>query len=382
MRLGEPSQLTYRSAHQGTSDPGGVQPAHQGSSDPGVDVRDRAIPHERGGQVRDLAFPNERGWSAIRAALQLDQRQPRLDRKLLLLLGLAALFIILFMTIDVNGHWDFALPRRGRKVVAMVLVGYAIAYSSVAFQTVTNNRILSLYLLIQTVIVFVFGALTLTLLDKNVHFVINVGGMILFAGLLYRWLFQREGRNLYFLVLVGVIFGTLFGSVTTFMQRLLDPNDFTVLQDRMFASFNGVDQELLAISVVGVALIGLYSRRFTADLDVISLGRDQAINLGVDHARIVNRCMVVIAVLVSIATALVGPITFFGLLVANLAYQFMQSYRHQYLLPAATLISIVALVGGQLLVERVFTFSTSLSVIINFIGGVYFIYLLLKEAKG
>lgn len=332
------------------------------------------------------------GMTNVRSALALQpaQRQPLLDRKLLLLLGLAGLFIILFLTIDVNGHWDFALPRRGRKVLAMLLVGYAIAYSSVAFQTVTNNRILtpsiigfdSLYLLIQTGIVFVFGAMTLTMIDRNVHFIVNVGCMVFFAGLLYRWLFQREGHNLYFLVLVGVIFGTLFGSLTTFMQRMLDPNDFTVLQDRMFASFNQVDQELLAISLIGVALIGLYSRRFTADLDVISLGRDQAINLGVDHAHIVNRCMIVIAVLVSIATALVGPITFFGLLVANLSYQFMQSYRHQYLLPAATLISVVALVGGQLLVERVFTFSTSLSVIVNFIGGAYFIYLLLKEAKG
>ncbi|MCB0064768.1 MAG: iron chelate uptake ABC transporter family permease subunit, partial [Caldilineaceae bacterium] len=225
-------------------------------------------------------MPNVR--SAL--ALQPAQRQPLLDRKLLLLLGLAGLFIILFLTIKVNGHWDFALPRRGRKVLAMLLVGYAIAYSSVAFQTVTNNRILtpsiigfdSLYLLIQTGIVFVFGAMTLTMMDRNVQFIVNVGCMVFFAGLLYRWLFQREGHNLYFLVLVGVIFGALFGSLTTFMQRMLDPNDFTVLQDRMFASFNQVDQELLAISLIGVALIGLYSRRFTADLDVISLGRDQA----------------------------------------------------------------------------------------------------------
>jgi len=333
----------------------------------------------------DLLAEGGASYQPVSTAIQ-HKRQARLTRKLLLLWGLAFLFILLFLTIDVNGHWDFALPRRARKVVAMVLVGYAIAYSSVAFQTVTNNRILtpsiigfdSLYLLIQTVIVFSFGAMTLNLMDENLQFVINVGAMILFAGLLYRWLFRREGQNLYFLVLVGIIFGALFGSMTTFMQRLLDPNEFTVLQDRMFASFNSVDQELLTISIVGVCLVSLYSRRFTADLDIISLGRDQAINLGVEHTKVVNRVMVVIAVLVSVATALVGPITFFGLLVANLAYQFMQSYRHQYLLPAATLISVVALVGGQLLVERVFTFSTSLSVIINFIGGIYFIYLLLK----
>lgn len=205
----------------------------------------------------------------------------------------------------------------------MLLVGFSIAYSSVVFQTVTNNRILtpsiigfdSLYMLIQTVIVFVFGSTTLTMMSKNVHFLVNVGLMVLFAGLLYRWLFQREGRNLYFLILVGVIFGTLFGSVTSFLQRLIDPNDFVVLQDRMFSSFNNVNEDLLFISIVGVLLVTAYSMRFTKNLDVISLGRDQAINLGVDHSVVVNRFMVIIAILVSVATALVGPITFFGLLV-------------------------------------------------------------------
>lgn len=308
--------------------------------------------------------------------------------KLVLLAAIASALIGLFLTIGVT-DWAFALPRRGTKIVAIALVAFSIAYATVLFQTVTNNRILtpsiigfdSLYMLIQTVIVFVFGSLTLTMMSKNIHFMINVGCMVLFAGLLYRWLFQREGKNLYFLILIGVIFGTLFGSVTSFMQMLIDPNDFVVLQDRMFSSFNSVNQDLLLISIVGVLLAVAYSLRFTRNLDVLALGRDHAINLGVDHALVVNRLMVVIAILVSISTALVGPITFFGLLVANLAYQFMQTYRHTYLLPAATLISVIALVGGQLLVERVFTFSTSLSVIINFIGGLYFIYLLLKESK-
>jgi iron complex transport system permease protein len=312
----------------------------------------------------------------------------RLNSKLLLLTLGAAVLIALFLTIDVS-DWGFALPRRGRRVAAMLLVGFAISYSTVLFQTITNNRILtpsiigfdSLYLLIQTVIVFAFGGMTLVLLDRNLHFLINVGCMVLLASALFRWLFQREGRNLYFLILIGVIFGTLFSSLTTFLQMLLDPNEFTVLQDRMFSSFNNVDEDLLRISIVGVGLVSLYSWHLAENLDVLSLGRDQAINLGVAHARVVNRLMMVIAVLVAISTALVGPITFFGLLVANLAYQFMPTYRHRYLVPAAVLISVIALVGGQLLVERVFTFSTNLSVIINFVGGIYFLYLLLKESQ-
>jgi iron complex transport system permease protein len=88
-----------------------------------------------------------------------------------------------------------------------------------------------------------------------------------------------------------------------------------------------------------------------------------------------------VAVFISISTALVGPITFFGLIAANLSYQLFKTYKHKVLISGAIVMSVIALVGGQWVVERLFTFSTTLSVIINFIGGIYFIYLLLKERK-
>lgn len=301
----------------------------------------------------------------------------------------AIVLIAIFMLIDAGGNWDYVLPRRFKKILAIILTGSVIAISTVIFQTITNNRILtpsiigldSLYMFIQTFVIFFLGSASKTAMDKNLNFVLSVGLMILFAALLYKVLFKREGRNIYFLLLNGLIFGTLFNSLASFLQVLIDPNEFMILQDRMFASFNNVNTDLLVISCVLVIGIILYLRPFLKYLDVLSLGRDDAINLGVDYDYVVKRLLIVIAILVSIATALVGPITFLGLLVANVAYQFMKTYKHSYLLFGASLISIIALVGGLLIVERVFTFSTTISVIVNFIGGVYFIYLLLKENK-
>lgn len=175
--------------------------------------------------------------------------------------------------------------------------------------------------------------------------------------------------------------GLVARSVTTFMQMLIDPNEFLVIQDRMFASFNNVKTNLLFIALLTVAAVMLYFLRFAKYLDVLALGRDHAINLGVEYDAIVSRLFVIVAALVSIATALVGPITFLGLIVANVAYQFMSTFRHRQVMAAAALISIVMLVGGQWVVERVFTFSTTLSVIINFVGGIYFLYLVLRESK-
>ncbi|SDZ11658.1 iron complex transport system permease protein [Evansella caseinilytica] len=308
--------------------------------------------------------------------------------KIGILLAVSVTAIALFLFYELN-HWEYVLPRRGLKVAAIIVTGAAIAFSTVVFQTITNNRILtpsiigldSLYVLIQTFIIFSFGSMSVAVLNKNLNFVLSVIVMIMFALLLFKLLYKKEGQNVYFLLLVGIIFGTFFSSLTTFMQVLIDPNEFLTVQNRMFASFNNVNSDILMLSVGVFIVVWLYSLRFIKYLDVLSLGRDQAINLGVPFDYVVNRLLIVIAILVSISTALVGPITFLGLLVANVAYEFLKTYKHKYLISAAILISIIALVGGQFIVERIFTFSTTLSVIVNFVGGVYFLYLLLKERK-
>ncbi|TRM11307.1 iron chelate uptake ABC transporter family permease subunit [Lentibacillus cibarius] len=309
--------------------------------------------------------------------------------KLIILATITAAMISLFLFIDIGGYWDYVLPRRINKIIAIILTGSSIGVSTIIFQTITNNKILtpniigldSLYMLIQTIVVFIFGANTLTMMNSNIHFLISVGLMLVFSALLYTFLFKREGQNIYYLLLVGLIMGTLFSSVSSFMQILIDPNEFLVVRDSMFASFNNVNTQLLFISSVSVVLIGLYFLRFIKYLDVLSLGKEQAINLGVSYDAIVKRLLMIIAVLVSISTALVGPITFLGLLVANITYHFMGTYQHKFLFAGSIFISIISLVGAQMLVERVFSFSTSVSVIINLVGGLYFLYLLLKESK-
>jgi iron complex transport system permease protein len=301
----------------------------------------------------------------------------------------SAMLIAMFLFLNAGGNWDYILPRRIYKVLAIMLTGASIAFATVVFQTITNNRILtpsvlgldSLYMLIQTVIIFTFGSANLTIANKQINFLLSVGLMILFMGVFYKILFKREGQTIYFLLLVGLIFGTLFNSLSSFMQVLIDPNEFLIVQDKMFASFNNIHTDLLIITFVALLLISIYASRYLKYLDVLSLGKEQAVNLGVDYDFIVKRLLVLVAVLVSISTALVGPITFLGLLVANLAHEFLRTYRHTYLIAGSMLISVIALVGGQLIVERVFTFSTTLSVIINFIGGSYFFYLLLKENR-
>ena len=297
---------------------------------------------------------------------------------------LIILFIIPGLTSD---NYGYLLSRRLPKILAIVITAVAIALSSTIFQTITNNRILtpsvlgldSLYMLIQTTVVFVMGSTSLIVLNKNLNFLVTVGLMLVFSGILYKFLFKNDKNDIMILLLVGLILGTLFQSISSFMQMMIDPNEFLHIQDKMFASFNNINTNILILATVIVCGVALYSFRYIKVLDVLSLGKDQTINLGVDHDKVVKRMLFAVSILVSVSTALVGPITFLGLLVVNLAREFLNTFEHKYLMITSSLMGIVALVGGQLLVERVFNFGTPISVIINFVGGVYFIYLLLKE---
>lgn len=308
-------------------------------------------------------------------------------RKRLIWLGVLALLCMVgYMTLNLQGALGYVIPRRFTKLAAMLVTSVAIGVSTLIFQTVTMNRILtpnvigldSLYMLLQTGLLFLFGSSILLEVGIEVRFVATILLMVGFAIVLYQLLFRGEGRNVYFLLLVGLVFGTFFGSITSFLQLLMDPNEFQLLQDRSFASINNVDSDLLMLATVLLVLNTAWLWRYVLFLDVLALGRDHAINLGIPYEKIVKRLLIIVAIYISIATALIGPITFLGLLIVNVAYQLIPTYRHHALAVATVLLGVIALVGGQLIVEHVLNFSTTLSVILNLIGGSYFIYLLLK----
>ena len=303
----------------------------------------------------------------------------------LLLLSMAAIFLFYRL----GNNWEFALKLRSVKVIAILIVAASVAYSSVAFQTLTNNRILtpsimgfeSLYLLIQTIIVYMYGDETYKVLSSIDNFLVSVIGMIGFGLLLYFMIYKKGKDNIYLLLLVGIILGTLFSSLSSFMQLLIDPNDFFIVQGKMFATFNKINTDLLWPSSIILVVILFFGFRMTKYLDIMALGREQAINLGLNYNGLVKMFLVMIAILVSISTALVGPITFLGLLVTNLTYELFKTHKHSIIIAACCIVSGVALLAGQFIMERILNLSTPLSAIINMVGGLYFIYLLLKVKK-
>lgn len=311
-------------------------------------------------------------------------------KKVIILLIIAIIGIIIYMSYGLkSSNIGYFIPLRGTKIIAILVVSYCIGYSSVVFQTITGNKILtpsvmgldSLYLFVQTLVVFFFQSRNLTLLGGNTNFIISVLVMVLFSMLLYMMLFKGEQKNIYSLLLAGMICGTLFGGMANFMQVLLDPNEFAVLQGKMFASFSNVNESLIIVSIIICVICFMLTIKDLKTLDVLSIGADNAINLGVNYKRIIQKNLAIVAILIAVSTALVGPITFLGILVVSLARQVTKTYKHNYLIIASSLIGIIFLVYGLFIIEQLLKLETTLSVIINFIGGVYFIYFIIKEGK-
>ncbi|MDL4839347.1 iron chelate uptake ABC transporter family permease subunit [Aquibacillus rhizosphaerae] len=309
--------------------------------------------------------------------------------KIIFLFILAVISILLYGFYDIKGGFDYAFPRRMIRVAAMIITGVAISYATVVFQTITQNRILtpsvmgigSMYEVVQTVIYFFAGSMSIWIINKYLNFGVALVAMVIFALLLYRFLFRADKYPIFLLLLIGMIIGTLLGSLVSFMQVLIDPVEYLGLQSLLFASFSKVKAELLYIAMGIVLLSLIYGSFIMKKLDVMSLGRENAINLGINYDRLVMNILILSSVLIATSTALVGSITFFGLIVANLSYQFFSTYRHSILIIGASLFSITALVGGQFIVEHILELRTTISVIINFVGGIYFIYLLLRESR-
>lgn len=307
---------------------------------------------------------------------------------LIVLLVISLVFIALFVGVGITAdNYEYFLSRRIPKVLAIILAGGAIAQSSLAFQTITNNRILTpsimgfdaLYLLVQVVVVMMFGSLSAYVLNDYINFAISVSIMVGFSLVLFSFYFRSARHNLIALLLLGVILGQLFSNISAFFMMLMDPNSFSSVQANMFASFNNVNVGLvylcMPLLIVACGLLFLMH----AQLDVFWLDRDNAISLGVDVRKVTKRVLILSAILIAISTALVGPILFFGILVTNLTRELFNTYQHRVLLIGSALLAVTSLLVGQWIIENIFSFSTTLSVVINFIGGIYFLSILLRN---
>lgn len=299
-----------------------------------------------------------------------------------LVLALALGFVLFRSGLD----FDYVIPKRLARLAAMGIGGVCVAWSSIIFQTLTGNRILTpaimgyeaVYLLFQALLVLVLGTASLVLLGSQGNFVLSVLLMLGYSWALQRWLLREGHSNVYFLLLLGLVLSLVIGTVTQFVQLKISPGEFSILQGFSQASFNRVQPQQLLLSGLLVAALCLGFARTLPTLDVLALGRDQAVSLGVDYPRVVRLQLALVAALVAISTGLLGPTAFMGVFVANTTYALARTFRHRVTLPMGSAIAIAIFIAAQLLVEHVFNYKTTVSILVNLLCGTYFLALMLR----
>lgn len=313
--------------------------------------------------------------------------------KLIVIALIAIIIVAAFLFIGVKFHnhklLRYAMKLRIPKVIAMIITAFAIGAATIIFQSVINNTIVTpcllgmnaLYTLIHTSVVLVLGSGSILFTNDNLSFLVDLVLMGIIATVVYSWLFKMTGHNVLYVLLVGTVLTSFFSSIQSTLTRVMDPNEYDTLLTSLVASFSNINSEIIIFSVIILALIGVIFRKELALLDVITLGKEQAINLGVDYDRCIRRLLLAVTLCIAVATAMVGPISFLGLIIANISRQLLKTYRHTQLIAGAALMGVIALIGGQFIVERVFVYSIPISVFITVAGGIYFLYLILKGSR-
>ena len=302
-----------------------------------------------------------------------------------LALGAAALYMLVNVDFENEKLFAYAMRIRAPKLFAMMITAFAIGGASLVFQSVINNTIVtpcllgmnSLYMLIHTAVIFAAGSAV----NAKAAFGVDLLIMGTAATVIYSTLFRKTGHNVLYVLLIGTVLNSFFGSVQSALTRIMDPNEYDSLLADLVASFANVNSEIMVIAALVLALVVFALRKELALLDVITLGKDQAVNLGIDYDRCIRRLLLGVALFIAVATAMVGPVSFLGLILANLSRQLLKTYRHSQLILGSVFFGIIILVGGQLIVEQVFTYTVPVSVFITFFGGIYFLYLLLTERR-
>ena len=314
-------------------------------------------------------------------------------QKLVMMALLAAVAAAAYMLVEVNFDNErlffYALKLRTPKLIVMIITAFAIGGASLVFQSVINNTIVtpcllgmnSLYTLIHTAVVFFAGSTSVLANNANLSFAVDLVIMGITATVIYGWLFKKTNYNVLYVLLIGTVLTSFFSSIQSTLTRVMDPNEYDNLLSTLVASFSNVNSEIIVFSVVVLGALIFVLRKDLALLDVITLGRQQAVNLGVDYDRTIRRLLLGVTICIAVATAMVGPISFLGLIIANLSRQLLQTFRHGQLILGSAMFGTIVLVAGQLIVEHVFTYSIPVSVFITVGGGIYFLYLLLTRRR-
>lgn len=274
---------------------------------------------------------------------------------------------------------NILLVSRLPRLLAIVLAGAGLSIAGLIMQQIVQNRFAAPSTT-GTVDWAMFGYIVALILFADmsswVHlitiFAFSVIGTVIFV----RFLQRLKFKNTVLVPLIGIMYGNVVSSMTTFIAYKYDLvqtlGSWTVAN---FASVLRGNYEFLYLALPVSVLAYAYANRFSA----ASVGESFAKNIGLNYQRIVLVGVILVAVLSSSVVMIVGMIPFLGLIVPNLVSLFIGDNMRRNLpwtAYAGVILVLTCDILGRLII---FPYEIPISMIISILGGSIFIYLVLRD---
>ncbi|WP_409176283.1 ABC transporter permease [Brevibacillus fortis] len=271
--------------------------------------------------------------------------------------------------------WISRIPR----LISIIIAGISMSIVGLIMQQLTRNKFVSpttagtedsvRFGILISLLVFVDAGPWVKLL---VAFAFSLLGTFIFMKILDRIKFKDS----IFIPLVGLMFGNIVGSITTFFAYKYDlMQNMSAWLHGDFSTIMKGSYELLYISIPLVIIAYLYANKFT----IAGMGEEFAINLGLNYKQVVNIGLIIVACVTSVVILTVGAIPFLGLIIPNLVTLYLgdnlkKSLGHTALLGAVFVLACDIL--GRLII---FPYEISIGLMVGVIGSGVFVYLLMRR---
>lgn len=295
--------------------------------------------------------------------------------------------ILFSLFVDLEPFWTgteaaLLLYHRLPRVLLACLVGAALASAGVSYQGVFQNPMASPDILGASSGA-AFGAALAILCDLSSSMII----LFAFAGGLLTVLLvvvtarHARGRQLFGLILSGIMVSSLLSSATSFLKLMADPADqLPAITYWLMGSLNGTLPKDVWFALLPILLGLLPLMLFRWRLNLLTLGDEQAQTLGI-HAGRLRLLVIVCSTLITAASVAVsGMIGWIGLVIPHLARRLIGN-DYRYLLPASALFGAVFLLLVDNISRILFTTEIPLGILTAFIGAPFFLYLMTREGE-
>ncbi|WP_211749878.1 ABC transporter permease [Paenibacillus sp. Marseille-Q4541] len=304
---------------------------------------------------------------------------------LLIILSLLSVFIGVkdiqpwhLLNLD-DSQKQILLESRLPRLASLLIAGISMSICGLIMQQITRNKFVSpttagtedsarLGILVSMLLF----ATASPLVKMIVAFVFALAGTFIFTKILERVKF----RDSIFIPLVGIMFGNIVGSITTFFAYKHDliQNISSWLQGDFSMIISG-QYELIYISIPLVIVAYFYANKFT----VAGMGEEFSVNLGLNYKWIVNLGLVIVAMVTSVVILTAGMIPFLGLIIPNIVSMYMGDNLKKSLSHTALVGAIFVLICDILGRVIIYPYEIPIGLTVGVLGSIIFIFLLMRR---